>query len=97
MSRNRHLSQPQTPKFRSESATLMICMDDTDNLESKGMGFLVEVACREMTAMSWNSYSMISRHQLKTICINGRSTLLVHPSNGDGVHAVLAKEELKRY
>lgn len=61
----------------------MICMDDTDNTESKGMG--------------WNSYSMISRHQLKTICMNGRSTLLVHPSNGDGVHAVLAKEELKRF
>lgn len=43
---------------------LMICMDDTDNLESKGTGWLVEDACREMTAMGWGTYSMISRHQL---------------------------------
>jgi len=42
----------------------MICMDDTDNLESKGTGWLVEDACREMTAMGWGTYSMISRHQL---------------------------------
>jgi hypothetical protein len=43
---------------------LMICMDDTDNLESKGTGWLVEDACREMTALGWGAYSMISRHQL---------------------------------
>jgi hypothetical protein len=43
---------------------LMICMDDTDNLESKGTGWLVEDACREMMAMGWGVYSMISRHQL---------------------------------
>jgi hypothetical protein len=43
---------------------LMICMDDTDNLETKGTGWLVEAACREMTAMGWGTYSMISRHQL---------------------------------
>lgn len=43
---------------------LMICMDDTDNLESKGTGWLVEDACREMTAMGWGRYSQISRHQL---------------------------------
>jgi len=43
---------------------LMICMDDTDNLESKGTGWLVEAACREMTALGWGRYSMISRHQL---------------------------------
>jgi hypothetical protein len=35
--------------------------------------------------------------QLKTICMNGRSTLLVHSAGDDGIHAVLAKEELKRY
>jgi hypothetical protein len=35
--------------------------------------------------------------QLKTICMNGRSTLLVHPADSGGVHAVLAKEELKRF
>jgi len=43
---------------------LIICMDDTDNLESKGTGWLVEDACREMTTMGWGRYSMISRHQL---------------------------------
>jgi len=43
---------------------LIICMDDTDNLESKGTGWLVEDACREMTAMGWGRYSQISRHQL---------------------------------
>ena len=43
---------------------LIICMDDTDNLESKGTGWLVEDACREMTALGWGKYSMISRHQL---------------------------------
>lgn len=35
--------------------------------------------------------------QLKTICMDGRSTLLVHPADGDGVFRVLAKQELKRY
>jgi len=35
--------------------------------------------------------------QLKTICMNGRSTLLVHPAGSDGVHRVLCKQELKRY
>ena len=43
---------------------LLISMDDTDNLESKGTGWLVEDACREMTCMGWGKYSMISRHQL---------------------------------
>jgi hypothetical protein len=43
---------------------LFMCMDDTDNLESKGTGWLVEAACREMTDMGWGTYSMISRHQL---------------------------------
>ncbi len=43
---------------------LLICMDDTDNLETKGTGWLVEDACREMAGMGWGTYSMISRHQL---------------------------------
>jgi len=43
---------------------LFICMDDTDNLETKGTGWLVEDACREMTGLGWGRYSMISRHQL---------------------------------
>lgn len=47
---------------------LIISMDDTDNLETLGTGWLMEDACREMTALEWGHFSMISRHQL-----------LVHP------------------
>jgi len=47
---------------------LIISMDDTDNLESQGTGWLMEDACKEMAAMAWGHFSMISRHQL-----------LVHP------------------
>ena len=47
---------------------LIISMDDTDNLETQGTGWLMEDACREMAAMGWGRFSMISRHQL-----------LVHP------------------
>lgn len=47
---------------------LIIAMDDTDNLETQGTGWLMEDACTEMTAMRWGRFSMISRHQL-----------LVHP------------------
>ena len=47
---------------------LIISMDDTDNLETQGTGWLMEDACREMAAMEWGHFSMISRHQL-----------LVHP------------------
>jgi len=43
---------------------LYICMDDTDNIETQGTGWLVEDACREMTTMGWGRFSMISRHQL---------------------------------
>lgn len=43
---------------------LFICMDDTDNLETQGTGWLVEDACREMSLRGWGRYSMISRHQL---------------------------------
>ena len=34
---------------------------------------------------------------LKTIRMNGKSTLLVRPANSGGVHDVFAKEELKRF
>lgn len=47
---------------------LIISMDDTDNLETLGTGWLMEDACREMAALEWGRFSMISRHQL-----------LVHP------------------
>ena len=35
--------------------------------------------------------------QLKTIRMNGKSTLLVQPMNSAQVHEVFAKEDLKRY
>lgn len=35
--------------------------------------------------------------QFKTVCMNGRPTLLIHPAGGDGVYRVLAKQELRRY
>lgn len=42
----------------------IISMDDTDNLETRGTGWLVEDACTRMRAMDWGDFSMISRHQL---------------------------------
>lgn len=42
----------------------IISMDDTDNLETRGTGWLVEDACKRMSAMDWGEFSMISRHQL---------------------------------
>ncbi|NLW82228.1 MAG: hypothetical protein GXY42_11225 [Desulfovibrionales bacterium] len=43
---------------------LTIAMDDTDNLETQGTGWLLEDACKEMAARGWGPFSMISRHQL---------------------------------
>ncbi len=43
---------------------LIISMDDTDNLESQGTGWLVDEACTQMRALGWGHFSMISRHQL---------------------------------
>lgn len=42
----------------------IISMDDTDNLETHGTGWLVEDARTRMRAMDWGEFSMISRHQL---------------------------------
>lgn len=42
----------------------LISMDDTDNLETHGTGWLVEDACMRMTSKGWGEFSMISRHQL---------------------------------
>lgn len=41
-----------------------LCIDDTDNLETKGTGWLAERACNEMTALELGEFSAISRHQL---------------------------------
>jgi hypothetical protein len=41
-----------------------LCIDDTDNLETKGTGWLAEQACDEMRLQGLGSFSRISRHQL---------------------------------
>ncbi|EGB14624.1 hypothetical protein DND132_1416 [Pseudodesulfovibrio mercurii] len=41
-----------------------LCIDDTDNLETKGTGWLAEQACNEMKDLGLGSFSAISRHQL---------------------------------
>jgi hypothetical protein len=41
-----------------------LCIDDTDNLETKGTGWLTERACGEMKALGLGSFSAITRHQL---------------------------------
>ncbi|WP_338667909.1 hypothetical protein [Pseudodesulfovibrio methanolicus] len=41
-----------------------LCIDDTDNLETKGTGWLAEQACTEMKELGLGSFSAISRHQL---------------------------------
>ncbi|QGY41733.1 hypothetical protein GM415_16920 [Pseudodesulfovibrio cashew] len=41
-----------------------LCIDDTDNKETKGTGWLAEQVCNEMTARGMGSFSYISRHQL---------------------------------
>ena len=43
---------------------LIISMDDTDNLYTQGTGWLMEDACKEMAALEWGRFSLISRHQL---------------------------------
>jgi hypothetical protein len=41
-----------------------LCIDDTDNLETKGTGWLAERACNEMKELGLGAFSAISRHQL---------------------------------
>ncbi|BCS88076.1 hypothetical protein [Pseudodesulfovibrio sediminis] len=41
-----------------------LCIDDTDNLETKGTGWLAERACNQMTELGLGTFSRISRHQL---------------------------------
>jgi hypothetical protein len=41
-----------------------LCIDDTDNLETKGTGWLAERACDGMRELGLGSFSAISRHQL---------------------------------
>lgn len=41
-----------------------LCIDDTDNLETKGTGWLAEQVCTEMAELGLGRFSHISRHQL---------------------------------
>lgn len=41
-----------------------LCIDDTDNLETKGTGWLTERACDGMKELGLGAFSAISRHQL---------------------------------
>ena len=47
---------------------ILICIDDTDNLESRGTGDLAAEIARETVKKGWGKCSYITRHQL-----------LVHP------------------
>lgn len=43
---------------------LLICIDDTDNLESIGTGQLLELMCRELHQQGLGDAGFVSRHQL---------------------------------
>jgi len=47
---------------------IVLCIDDTDNLESRGTGELASILAREIEENSWGMSRFITRHQL-----------LVHP------------------
>ncbi len=47
---------------------VLICIDDTDNLESRGTGELATILAEEIERRSWGSSDFVTRHQL-----------LVHP------------------
>lgn len=47
---------------------ILVCIDDTDNLESRGTGELAEQLAGEVWARGWGSCTFVTRHQL-----------LVHP------------------
>ncbi|MFH1154234.1 MAG: hypothetical protein V1793_10490 [Pseudomonadota bacterium] len=43
---------------------LVVCIDDTDNLESQGTGHLAQHIADTIEDMGWGSCSLITRHQL---------------------------------
>lgn len=43
---------------------ILICIDDTDNLESRGTGELAELIAKEIEKKNWGRCSVITRHQL---------------------------------
>ncbi|MCJ2164315.1 MULTISPECIES: hypothetical protein [unclassified Pseudodesulfovibrio] len=52
------------PDNNKDSMRHYLSIDDTDNLETKGTGWLTEQACTEMAALGLATFSPISRHQL---------------------------------
>lgn len=47
---------------------ILVCLDDTDNLESRGTGELADILANDLEARGWGRSMFITRHQL-----------LVHP------------------
>ncbi len=43
---------------------ILICIDDTDNIESKGTGELAQMISEEIEKANWGKCSKITRHQL---------------------------------
>ncbi len=43
---------------------VLICIDDTDNLESRGTGELATILAEEIEKRSWGSCNFVTRHQL---------------------------------
>ena len=43
---------------------ILICIDDTDQLDTPGTGHLAEALCHEIEQKRWGTCSAISRHQL---------------------------------
>lgn len=43
---------------------ILVCIDDTDNMESKGTGELAEMIAQHIEACNWGKTTRITRHQL---------------------------------
>lgn len=43
---------------------IILCIDDTDNIDSRGTGELASLIAREIEEKSWGKCSVITRHQL---------------------------------
>jgi hypothetical protein len=43
---------------------ILVCIDDTDNLESRGTGELASLLAQHLDEMSWGRASYVTRHQL---------------------------------
>ena len=43
---------------------LLVCIDDTDTLETKGTGHLAQNLCQQLECRGWGTCAPITRHQL---------------------------------